>query len=365
MARYGPGLCAFLLVACSGEPGDGGFSGTVEFPDVRVGSLVGGRVLEVLKAEGSAAAADEILIRLDPAEWEAHLDEASALAQATRKELDLLVAGPRPEEIARAEAEAKRLELLWTVMARGARPEEVAAAREDARAAEAQAADASQSYEREHELVATSASTAEALEKAGVARETSRARAEAARQRLRLLEAGFRPEEVEAARQSWVAAKSQADLVRAGARPEEIAARRATLEAAEARIRTAESRLRELTIRAPADAFVQTLDLRPGDLLAPGSAVAVLLVRERPTVTIHVPEDRLAAVTVGQKAEVRPDGHPPLAGEVTWVSRVAEFTPRNVQTPGERATQVFAAKIAVAGDTSRLKDGLWADVILK
>ena len=78
---------------------------------------------------------------------------------------------------------------------------------------------------------------------------------------------------------------------------------------------------------------------------------------------IHVPESRLAAIQVGQAAEVRPDGHPPLEGRVTWISRQSEYTPRNVQTREERVTQVFRAKVTLTGDVSRLKDGMWADVV--
>src|SRR5262245_60773342 len=91
-------LAAFglaLLVAGCGRGGrEGVWSGTVELPDVEVGSLVGGRVLQVLKQEGEAAAAGETLVALDPAEWQSNLDEARALAETTRKELDLLKAGP-------------------------------------------------------------------------------------------------------------------------------------------------------------------------------------------------------------------------------------------------------------------------------
>ena len=63
--------------------------------------------------------------------------------------------------------------------------------------------------------------------------------------------------------------------------------------------------------------------------------------------------------------EVRPDGHPPVEGRVEWVSREAEYTPRNVQTREERVTQVFRAKVRITGDASRLKDGMWADVVLR
>jgi HlyD family secretion protein len=354
-----------VTLACSRSPEGTGYSGTIEFPDVKVGSLVGGRVVEIVKREGEPAAADEVLVRLDPAEWQSALDEAQALAKATQRELELLIAGTRPEEIARAEAEARRQELLWSVVAEGSRPEEIAGAREDLRAAEALHKEAALALDRQETLKKQGASSAEALDKVRATQESAQARVAAAEQRLRLLERGARPAETEAAHQAYLVAKAQLDLLRAGARPEEIAARRATLEAAEARIRMAQSKLRELTIRAPADCFVQTLDLRPGDLLTPGQPVAVLILRDRPWLTLYVPEADLARIRVGQPAEIRPDGHAPLQGRVTWVSRESEYTPRNVQTAEERVTQVFAVKVVIEGDVSLLKDGIWADVTLR
>src|SRR5262245_25713287 len=98
-----------LVGACGRNGREGVWSGTVELPDVEVGSLVGGRVLKVSKLEGEAAAAGETLLELDPAQWQSNLDEATALATSTRRQLDLLKAGPRKEDIASARAEAARL----------------------------------------------------------------------------------------------------------------------------------------------------------------------------------------------------------------------------------------------------------------
>jgi multidrug resistance efflux pump len=361
-----PGLVALLLAAaCARDGREGVFSGTIEFPDVKVGSLVGGRVLKVLKREGEAAAAGEMLVELDPAEWQSALDEAKAQADAAARGLDLLLAGARPEEVARAEAEAEKSRLLWQVIAQGARAEEIAAAAEDVKAAEALLSEADSRLEREKSLGRTDAGSREALERATAERETARARKAAAEQRRQLLERGHRPEEVEAARQTWLALQARVAELKAGARAEEIAASRAMLDAAKARIALAETRLRELAIAAPADCLVQTLDLRPGDLIAPGAPVAVLVLRERPWVTVYVPEDRVAAVRLDGPAEVTPDGAAAARGKVTWISTSAEYTPRNVQTPGERTTQVFRVKVTLEGDVSGLKSGLWADVVFR
>ncbi|MCK6461972.1 MAG: hypothetical protein L6Q95_18985, partial [Planctomycetes bacterium] len=79
-------LLLSVLVGCAADEAPT-LSGTVEFPDVEVGSLVGGRVLEVRKGEGETAAKDEVLLQLDTGEWQSALEEAEALAEATARDL--------------------------------------------------------------------------------------------------------------------------------------------------------------------------------------------------------------------------------------------------------------------------------------
>ena len=52
-----------------------------------------------------------------------------------------------------------------------------------------------------------------------------------------------------------------------------------------------------------------------------------------------------------------------FAGTVEQIARAAEFTPRNVQTVGERVKQVFGVKIRLNNTDGRLRAGMAADVI--
>ena len=155
-------LLAALGVACERGTADSDYAGTIEFRDVAVGSLVGGRVLEVRKQEGERARQGEVLVVLDPEEWQHALDEAHANAEAIARELDRLEAGPRPEEIERARADAQRLQLLWEVVRLGARKEEIAEARENVAAADALVREADDELAREKSLLRRGSSTASA-----------------------------------------------------------------------------------------------------------------------------------------------------------------------------------------------------------
>jgi hypothetical protein len=69
---------------------------------------------------------------------------------------------------------------------------------------------------------------------------------------------------------------------------------------------------------------------------------------------------------LGQTVPVTVDAFPDeLTGEVTFVSREAEFTPSNVQTPEERSKQVFRIKVTLRDGLDQVRPGMSADVWLK
>jgi HlyD family secretion protein len=62
--------------------------------------------------------------------------------------------------------------------------------------------------------------------------------------------------------------------------------------------------------------------------------------------------------------KVRVDSFPEkkYPGTVEQIARAAEFTPRNVQTVGERVKQVFGVKVRLENAEGQLRAGMAADV---
>jgi len=52
-----------------------------------------------------------------------------------------------------------------------------------------------------------------------------------------------------------------------------------------------------------------------------------------------------------------------FTGAIEQVAREAEFTPRNVQTVGERVKQVFGVKVKLDNTEGQLRAGMAADVV--
>jgi multidrug resistance efflux pump len=199
---------------------------------------------------------------------------------------------------------------------------------------------------------------------------SARALAEnAERERLRqmaLLDRGVVPQQQydAAATQAKTSREALLELQR-GNRPEDIAAAKATLEAEQRQLGYLERQRAESFVAAPAAGVIESMDLRPGDLVGANQPVAKILEPSQIWVRVYVPEPQLGRVHVGQKAALTVDSFPKreFPGHVAEIRTQAEYTPRNVQTLDQRMDLVFGVKIAI-DPTPDLKPGMAATVRL-
>ena len=82
--------------------------------------------------------------------------------------------------------------------------------------------------------------------------------------------------------------------------------------------------------------------------------------------TIYVPETDLGNIRLGQQARISVDSRPDtiFPGTVTYISPIAEFTPRDIQTKDDRVKLVYAVKIEMANPQGVFKPGMPADAAL-
>jgi HlyD family secretion protein len=123
-----------------------------------------------------------------------------------------------------------------------------------------------------------------------------------------------------------------------------------------------DSQIAQLSIASPIDGIVLTRSIDPGEYVAPGGALMLVGRLDALTITVYVPEDRLAEVSLGQSAQVTIDSGQSFTGTVAHIADQAEFTPRNVQTVEGRKSTVFAIKLDIANPDRTLKPGMPADV---
>lgn len=299
-------------------------TGYVEATDVRISTRVAGRVSEVRVSEGGAVKAGDVIAVLATTELDLAIRRATAEREQAGAALRLLRAGARPEDIDQAAAA-------------------VAMATADVRAAETER-DAAQADEaRFEQLLTARAGSVKQRDDARARREVADARVQAAKDRI-------------------VSANAALARLKAGARAEDIQAASARLAAVDAQIAAIEHDRTEATVVAPSAGIVTSRLVEPGELVAPGTPVAVLVDLDRAWVNAYVEEPRIPTVKIGQPVTVVTDAGDMLPGAIATIAPRAEFTPRNVQTAAERSRLVYRVKVTVDNRAGTLKPGMPVEV---
>jgi HlyD family secretion protein len=304
---------AAAVAAACGNGNRGGMihaSGHIEATEVRLAGKVGGTLLALPYWEGDRVTAGKVIARFDTVDAVHDLARAQAELAAADARLRLLLAGTRREDIQRAEA----------VLARD----------------EADLANATLDLTRLEGLADRGTATLKARDDARTRRE--------------MLD------------RSVAADRAQLEELKAGPRPQEIEQARAQRDAAAASVAIATQRIADATVVAPSDGVVTTRASEPGEVLAPGALLYVLTDLAHPWLNVYVDEPSLSFIHLGDGVTVRVDGRSEsFTGKVTYVSEVAEFTPKNVQTPEERAKLVFRVKVGLDNPQGIFKPGMPAD----
>ena len=156
------------------------------------------------------------------------------------------------------------------------------------------------------------------------------------------------------------------EKLKRGSRQEEIDAARARRDQAKAQMASLQKRVNDCIILAPVAGTITKRFVEQGELAAIGMAVYRISDLTSMEITIYVSETDLPKVQVNQKASVHIDAFPEkiFEGKVVYLSSMAEFTPKNIQTKEERTKLVFAVKVKVPNPSGELKGGIPADVSL-
>ncbi|OFW33736.1 MAG: hypothetical protein A3J28_12770, partial [Acidobacteria bacterium RIFCSPLOWO2_12_FULL_60_22] len=286
-----------------------------------------------------------------------------AEVQAAQAALDELEAGSRPEEIAQAEAAARRAKSQLDELLAGSRPQEVSVAEAATQQAKADTTHWQAEYERFRQLHEEGVVAIQQLDQVRANFAMAQARQRAAEEQWKLVREGPRREQIEQAREAAKEASERYALVKAGPRKETIAQARARLEQARQGLALAETRLSFATVASPLSGVVLSKNIEPGEYVTAGTPVVTVGELANVWLRAYINETDLGRVKVGQPVRVTTDTDPNkiYEGRVSFLSSQAEFTPRNVQTEKERVKLVYRVKIEIPNPQMELKPGMPAD----
>jgi membrane fusion protein PltH len=243
-------------------------------------------------------------------------------------------------QVAQAEAQVAAQRAVVERMHNGSRPEEIAQSRANLEQAKADAANADAQYQRKNGLLAKNAGTQMDFDNAKAALDMAEARVKLNQSAL--------------------------DLALAGPRKEDIAQAEAQLHGNEAQLAYLHQQLADAQLAAPIDGVVRSRLMEPGEMATPQRPVFSLAMTDPKWVRVYVQETDLGKVHPGTKATVAVDSFPDRGfdGWIGFISPVAEFTPKDVQTPELRTSLVYEVRVFVKDPSDDLRLGMPATVHL-
>ena len=320
-------LLVMLIIALSfgvwwwlhgrGAPGALTLYGNVDLRQVDLAFNNSERVTEVLVKEGDHVTPGQVLARLDTGRLQPQLEQAEAVGDAQVSAVERLQHGSRPEEVAQARANLAQ--------------------------AQADAATADAKGRRVQDL--WDSSQGKALSRQDL--DDARGAAQAADARV-------------------TAQQKAVELQVLGPRKEDVTQAEAQLRADRAQIALLQRQVSDAVLIAPTKGVIRSRVLEPGDMASPQKTVFSLAILDPKWVRAYVSEPDLGHVRQGERATVTVDAFPgrSFSGWVGFISPMAEFTPKTVQTEDLRSSLVYEIRVFVDDPRDDLRLGMPATVAL-
>ncbi len=281
-----------------------------------------GRIVELLIREGDQVAAGQAIARMDSQQVQAQVSQYRAGLAKAQAELSQRLAGNRPQEIAKAQAEAIRYQAQL-------------------REARSRLQIVTERLKRRRSLADQGALARDALTET-LTEEVS------AQDNLSQVQAGL------------LVAQQELSQQRQGARSEEIAQARAQVAEATAQLQVYQTQLADTVVRAPFAGIITRRFTDLGDFITPttsastsdgATSASIAELSSGLEVEAKVPEASIVRIKPNQTVQIRSDSYP----ERVFVGRVRLIAPRAIQ---ENNVTSFRVKVSLQTGLAQLKAGM-------
>jgi len=305
-------LLALVLCAACHRRETNLVQGYVEGEFVQVASPLAGELQELFVQRGAQVKTGEPLFALESGAETAARDEAAKRLEEGHARLEDARKGKRPPEIEAIEAQLRQSRAALVL--------------------------AEKEFARQNDLFRTGAASAQDLDRARSTREQDQQRV----------------------------SQQEADLQTAqlGSRTDQIAAAEANVRALESTLARTEWDLSQKRQNATQSALVFDTLYRPGEWVAAGRPVVMLLPPTNIKVRAFLPQTRIGTIHAGDRVDVRVDGvSERFVGKVSFISPRAEYTPPVIYSQESRGKLVFMIEAVFdAAVAAKLHPGQPVDV---
>ena len=139
----------------------------------------------------------------------------------------------------------------------------------------------------------------------------------------------------------------------------------AEYQAAVASEKLAENQLKYTKIYAPDDGIITTRIQEPGAIVSEGQGIYTICKNKPMWVRAYVSEPNLGNIKYGMKVRIFTDSVNPKTkklreyeGQIGYISPVAEFTPKTVQSTDQRANLVYKIRVYIDNIDGFLRQGM-------
>lgn len=302
-------LVLLLFNGCSDKTeGDEKFYGNVDVRTVSLAFQVSGKIDSIPFEEGQKVKKGDLLATLDNALYEAYLKQSEAQIAVQKAQIQKLEKGYRKEDIEKARATMEQKKVLME--------------------------NAESTFKRYQKLLTTRSISDEQYDTSKTAYESANALYAYAKSSLKLLENGYEKEDILSAKAQLSALESQKDQH--------------------------QIHLNDTKLYAPSDGLILTRVYEVGSIVNASQVVIEMAKEDEYWIRSYLSEKYLGLIKPGMKALIVTDNNREKVyeGKVSFISPLAEFTPKSVQTEDLRTDLVYRFRIVLNTYDDRIKQGM-------
>ena len=349
-------------------------SGNLELTLVDLSFKIAGRMTELNVKEGDWVKKGLIIARLDPLQLQQQRlrDQAAVIsAESNYRQMQTSIAFQKAtleSDVAARRAEVNEAQAKLDQLLNGSRKEDIQQAESAVNDARAQLDFARSDWTRMQGLFKTEDISKQQYDQSRMKFDSATAQLHSAEDKLALVKAGPRPEEIAAARAT--VARTQASLRTSEAnrlelqrKEQELMQRDAEINRSRAQEGMSQSQLDDTVIATPIDGVVLVKSAEAGEVIAAGTTIVTIGDLDHPWLRAYINETDLGRVKLGQKVKLTTDSYKNKIywGTVSFISSEAEFTPKQIQTKEERVKLVYRIKVDVDNSSHDLKNNMPVD----
>jgi membrane fusion protein, multidrug efflux system len=290
---------------------------------IPVASKIYGNVIEVLVTDNQSVKAGDIIVRIDPRDYQSKVDQAKAalaLAESRLPASNIAVPLTRDTTKSMASSSAAQLDAAEAELARAklahelAATSDLAAARATVEARQASSDRAQADLARMKPLAAKAEISKQQLDAYEAAARVAASDLKAAQEKLSsaMKDAEIKKAAIEVVQAQVERARAEADVSKANLRKTDISvsdvgSAKAAIAQAKTNLEAAELQLSYTTVVAPEDGVVTKKTIEVGQIVQPGQSMMMIVPLHKVWITANFKETQLADVKPGQRAEIDVD----------------------------------------------------------